>query len=194
MTVLKGQPTWQEDTADSAGRCSRVAAYIRAAVVMGRTVADPDAYLTLAIRRDAIQRWADSNGVRVERKHEDEGKTGRELKGPWRRQVVENCPVRECGPRPLAPCGSPRTINKDEGNEPMGASRLVTADSRGRVTVGQADRPYLLHEEPDGTVVLEPAVVMSELERRFLENAALQASIEYARAHPAQRVGRRPSP
>ena len=76
----------------------------------------------------------------------------------------------------------------------MGASRLVTADPRGRVTVGQPDRPYLVHEEPDGTVVLEPAVVMSELERRFLENAALRASIEYARAHPEQRVGRRPRP
>jgi len=35
---------------------------------------------------------------------------------------------------------------------------------------------------------------MSELERRFLENAALQANIEYARAHPEQRVVRRPRP
>ena len=93
------------------------------------------------------------------------------------------CPLRVSG-----------TVNNDEGNELMGASRLVTADPRGRVTVGQADRPYLVHEEPDGTVVLEPAVVMSELERRFLENAALQASIEYARAHPEQRVGHRPRP
>ena len=108
--------------------------------------------------------------------------------------VWETAPVRECGLHPLAPCGSPATINKDEGNELMGASRLVTADPRGRVTVGQPDRPYLVHEEPDGTVVLEPAVVMSELERRFLENATLQASIEYARAHPEQRVGRRPRP
>ena len=108
--------------------------------------------------------------------------------------VWETAPVRECGLHPLAPCGSPATINKDEGNELMGASRLVTADPRGRVTVGQPDRPYLVHEEPDGTVVLEPAVVMSELERRFRENAALQASIEYARAHPEQRVGRRPRP
>ena len=98
------------------------------------------------------------------------------------------------GSTTLPPAGLPGTINKDEGNELMGASRLVTADPRGRVTVGQADRQYLVHEEPDGTVVLEPAVVMSELERRFLENAALQASIEYARAHPEQRVGRRPRP
>lgn len=33
-----------------------------------------------------------------------------------------------------------------------------------------------------------------ELERRFLENASLQASIEYARQHPEQRVGRRLRP
>jgi len=62
------------------------------------------------------------------------------------------------------------------------------------MTVGQADRSYLVHEEPDGTVVLEPAVVMSVLERGFLENASLQVSIEFARQHPEQRVVRRPRP
>lgn len=70
-------------------------------------------------------------------------------------------------------------------------SRLVAADTRGRVTVAQPDRQYLVHEEPDGTVVLEPAVVMPELERRYLANAALQAQIEYARTHPEQRVSRK---
>ena len=162
---------------------------------MGRTDADPDAYLTLAIQLDSIQRWADGNGVRVVRWYEDEDKTGRELKGPWRGRGVGNC--HHCGnvgPNPLPPAGLPDTINKDKGNEPMGGSRLVTADPRGRVTVGQADRPYLVHSEPDGTIILEPAVVMSELERRFLENGALQASIEYARTHPEQRVGRWPRP
>jgi hypothetical protein len=48
-----------------------------------------------------------------------------------------------------------------------------------------------MHEESDGTLVLEPAVVVTELESRFLANAALQAQIEYARAHPEQRVPRR---
>jgi len=72
MTVLKRRPAWHEDTADSADGCSRVAAYTRASVVMGRTDADPAAYLTLtiqcdAIQRDAIQRWADASGVRVVR-------------------------------------------------------------------------------------------------------------------------------
>ena len=72
MTVLRGRPAWHEDTADSADRCPRVAAHIRASAVMGRTDADPDAYLTLTIQRDAIQRWADANGVPVERWYEDE--------------------------------------------------------------------------------------------------------------------------
>jgi len=48
-----------------------------------------------------------------------------------------------------------------------------------------------MHEESDGTLVLEPAVVVTELERRFLANAALQADINYAQAHPEQRVRRR---
>ncbi|MGZ4619584.1 MAG: hypothetical protein ACXV5Q_13650 [Frankiaceae bacterium] len=42
----------------------------------------------------------------------------------------------------------------------------------------------------DGTLILEPVVVVTELERRFLANAALQAQIEYARQHPEQRVDR----
>jgi len=67
MTVLRGRPAWHEDTADLADGCSRVAAYTRASAVMDSTDADPAAYPTLAIQQDAIQRWADAHGVRVER-------------------------------------------------------------------------------------------------------------------------------
>lgn len=65
-------------------------------------------------------------------------------------------------------------------------SSVVETDSRGRLTLpgSKPNRRYLVHEEPDGTLVLEPAVVISELERRFLANAALQARIEHARTHP----------
>ena len=48
-----------------------------------------------------------------------------------------------------------------------------------------------MHEESDGTLVLEPAVVVTELEHRFLANAALQAEIAQAREHPEQRRPRR---
>ena len=68
---------------------------------------------------------------------------------------------------------------------------LIETDSRGRATIGHPDRQYLLHEEPDGTLVLEPASVVTELERRFMANSALQAQIAYAKAHPEQRVKRK---
>lgn len=73
----------------------------------------------------------------------------------------------------------------------MRTARYVTTDPRGRVSVGRPDQSFLLHEEEDGTLVLEPAVVMSELERRYLANAAVQAQIEHARSHPEERVPRR---
>lgn len=40
---------------------------------------------------------------------------------------------------------------------------LVQKDSRGRVTLGNAlsDRQYIVNVESNGTVVLEPAVIMS---------------------------------
>ena len=68
---------------------------------------------------------------------------------------------------------------------------LIETDSRGRATIGHPDQRYLLHEEPDGTLVLEPASVVTELERRFMANSALQAQIAYAKAHPEQRVKRK---
>ncbi len=68
--------------------------------------------------------------------------------------------------------------------------QLIETDSRGRASLGRPDRRYLLREESDGTLILEPAVVMTELERRFLANAALQAQIDYARQHPEQRIDR----
>jgi hypothetical protein len=69
--------------------------------------------------------------------------------------------------------------------------QIVETDSRGRASLGRPGRRYLMHEESDGTLILEPATVLTELERRFLANAALQAQIEYARSHPEQRVPRR---
>lgn len=70
-------------------------------------------------------------------------------------------------------------------------TRILTTDSRGRLSLGRPDQHFIVHEEEDGTVTLEPAVVMSELEHRYLSNAAVQAQIEYARLHPEQRVPRK---
>ncbi|MHB8341657.1 MAG: hypothetical protein ACYDB7_10860 [Mycobacteriales bacterium] len=68
--------------------------------------------------------------------------------------------------------------------------QIIETDARGRASLGRPSRRYLLHEESDGTLVLEPAVVVTELERRFLANAALQAQVDHARAHPEERVRR----
>jgi len=68
--------------------------------------------------------------------------------------------------------------------------QIVETDARGRASLGRPERRYLMHEESDGTLILEPAVVVTELERRFMANTALQAQIEYAKTHPEQRAQR----
>lgn len=71
----------------------------------------------------------------------------------------------------------------------------MDVDRRGRVSLGRvakaSHRRYLAHEEPDGTVVLTPAVVMSELEARFLTNRRLVERVERNRREP-DRLVRRP--
>ena len=44
---------------------------------------------------------------------------------------------------------------------------------------------YLVREEPDGTLIWEPAVVITEAERRLLQDAVLMAQIEQTRADPS---------
>lgn len=68
--------------------------------------------------------------------------------------------------------------------------QLIDTDARGRASLSQPNRRYLMHEESDGTLVLEPAVVITELERRFLANTEVQEQIAYAKAHPGQRIRR----
>ncbi|MHB8296898.1 MAG: hypothetical protein ACYDH5_20275 [Acidimicrobiales bacterium] len=69
--------------------------------------------------------------------------------------------------------------------------QVVETDARGRASLGRPSQRYLLHEEPGGVLVLEPAVVVTELERRFMSNAAVQAQIAYATEHPEQRRQRK---
>lgn len=72
----------------------------------------------------------------------------------------------------------------------LAKDHIVDTDKRGRATLGHPSRRYLMREEPDGTLILEPAVVVSELERRFMANAAIQAQIAHAKAHPEEQVRR----
>lgn len=72
---------------------------------------------------------------------------------------------------------------------------LVELDERRRLSLGKMGKPehrrYLAAEHPDGTIVLTPAVVMSELEVRFLANRDLVERIEANRRHPERLVPRR---
>ena len=72
---------------------------------------------------------------------------------------------------------------------------LIELDSRRRASLAKLakhDR-YLASEEPDGTIVLVPAVVITELESRFRANADLVAQVKDNMAHPERRV-RHPRP
>jgi len=71
---------------------------------------------------------------------------------------------------------------------------LIELDPRRRVSLGRVGRPehtrYLVHEEEDGTLVLTPAAVVSDLEARFLRDPTLLSRIEEERRHPEQLLRR----
>jgi hypothetical protein len=71
---------------------------------------------------------------------------------------------------------------------------LIELDERRRVSLGRLGRPehrrYLAHEEPDGTLVLVPAVVVPESQARLLANPDLVAQIERTIADPSTWVRR----
>lgn len=70
---------------------------------------------------------------------------------------------------------------------------MIEVDARNRLTLpGKAHRRYLVHEQDDGTVILEPAVVISELEARYRANPDLQAKVAHGRAHPELSKARPP--
>jgi len=78
---------------------------------------------------------------------------------------------------------------------PTSSPTLLELDSRGRVALGSlgADRQrYLAHRNDDGTIVLEPAVVLSELEARLHANPELHERIKAAAsASPEQAIRNR---
>jgi hypothetical protein len=71
---------------------------------------------------------------------------------------------------------------------------LIELDERRRVSLGKIGRPehrrYLAHEEPDGTLVFVPAVVVPESQSRLLANHDLVEQIERTVADPSTRVRR----
>jgi hypothetical protein len=75
---------------------------------------------------------------------------------------------------------------------------LLELDERRRASFGRIGRPehrrYLVVEVADGTIILTPAVVMSEDEARFLASAALAERVEANRADPSRMIRRRRRP
>ena len=67
--------------------------------------------------------------------------------------------------------------------------KLVQVDTRKRVSLGNMAHHshYLAREEPDGSIVLEPAVVLTQAERAFLSNPELVETLREANAHPQRR-------
>lgn len=65
---------------------------------------------------------------------------------------------------------------------------LVTMQDRGRVNLGKlADHDrYLVHREPDGTLIWEPAEVMSTTEARLLADDDIKKVIAANRADPSR--------
>jgi len=58
--------------------------------------------------------------------------------------------------------------------------QLLEVDSRGRIALGslrEDRRRFLAHRNADGSILLEPAVVLSEAEARLLADPALHAQI-----------------
>jgi prophage tail gpP-like protein len=63
---------------------------------------------------------------------------------------------------------------------------LVDLQDKKRVNlarIAKHDR-YLVHEEPDGTLIWEPATVITEAERRLMHDAALMAQVAHSRTNP----------
>jgi len=65
-------------------------------------------------------------------------------------------------------------------------SAVIDLDDRRRASLGKFGRHdrYVIREEEDGTLILEPAIVLTEAEAAYLRNPALVALIEEERAHP----------
>lgn len=68
-------------------------------------------------------------------------------------------------------------------------SQLIELDSRRRLALGRIGNPehtrYLVDEQPDGTLVLTPAVVMSQQEVALLRKPELVDRLDAEAADPA---------
>jgi hypothetical protein len=81
-------------------------------------------------------------------------------------------------------------------NTQAAASILVQVDARNRVSLGNLAEhtQYLARATPDGTIIFEPAVVVTAAERAFLSDPQLVAALEKVNASPESRRQRERRP
>jgi len=75
------------------------------------------------------------------------------------------------------------------GNMADGEMILVDIDGRGRVGLGRLhppEGPYLASRETDGTVILRPAVVMTQTQRDLLDRPDILDLMDEMAAKPAK--------
>jgi len=83
------------------------------------------------------------------------------------------------GQLPLAGCPSGRYARQV-------STHFVELQDRKRANLARIAQhdAYLVHVESDGTLIWEPATVITEAERRLMQDAALMAQIEQSRQDP----------
>ena len=101
----------------------------------------------------------------------------------------------------VVPCGTGRLLSGNHPVETNNMAQLVELDSRRRAALGRIGNldhtRYLVEEEPDGSLLFTPAVVMTAYEAALLRNPELVARIESDLADPSRLVesqSRRPRP
>jgi len=74
----------------------------------------------------------------------------------------------------------------------MTTTTFTQLDARKRVTLGSAatSTQYLMTVEDNGRIVLDPAVVMTQVERDYLENTEAREAVSRALSRPNETVQR----
>jgi hypothetical protein len=71
-------------------------------------------------------------------------------------------------------------------------STLIQVDARKRISLGSLAHhdQYIATQQSDGSVLLEPAVVMTAAERAFLADETLSTALDRVNAQPERRRAR----
>jgi hypothetical protein len=69
---------------------------------------------------------------------------------------------------------------------------LLELDARSRVVIpGHADERFLMRENPDGSILLEPALIVTKAQAEYDNSPELQAVLGRAMSEPTVRRPRR---